>query len=112
MVKVEKGISVNTSTGEVYDVYIEKEVSSQNFWKIWLGDILTVLGIISNSKQLDVVLYIMENIRPSDNLFVGSYDKMADKLILLLSDDDEREKIRKNAKNIVFELSEERIPFA
>lgn len=77
MVKVEKGISVNTSTGEVCDVYIEKEVSSQNFWKIWLGDILTVLGIISNSKQLDVVLYIMENIRPSDNLFVGSYDKIA-----------------------------------
>ena len=77
MVKVEKGISVNTSTGEVCDVYIEKEVSSQNFWKIWLGDILTVLGIISNSKQLDVVLYVMENIRPSDNFFIGSYEKIA-----------------------------------
>lgn len=75
--KVEKGISINTSTGEVCDVYIEKEVSSQNFWKIWLGDILTVLGIISNSKQLDVVLYVMENIRPSDNFFIGSYDKIA-----------------------------------
>jgi|GEM_PF-2537112 len=77
MIKVEKGISVNTSTGEVCDVYIEKEVSSQNFWKIWLSDILTVLGIISNSKQLDVVLYIMSNIRQSDNSFVGSYEVIA-----------------------------------
>ncbi len=77
MIKVEKGISVNTTTGEVCDVYIEKEVSHQNFWKIWLSDILTILGIISNSKQLDVVLYIMQHIRASDNLFIGSYDKIA-----------------------------------
>lgn len=77
MVKVEKGISINTSTGEVCDVYIEKEVSSQNFWKIWLSDILTVLGIISNSKQLDVVLFIMENMKQSDNSFVGTHESIA-----------------------------------
>ena len=73
----EKGISVNTETGEVSEIYIEKEVSSQNFWKIWLSDILTILGIISNSKQLDVVLYIMQNIKQSDNSFIGSYDRIA-----------------------------------
>lgn len=77
MNRIEKGISINTATGEVCDVYISKEVNSQNFWKIWLGDILTVLGIISNSKQLDVVIYIMQNIRQSDNLFIGSYEKIA-----------------------------------
>jgi len=78
MTKIEKGVSVNINTGEVCDVYIEKEVSSQHFWKVWLSDILTVLGIISNSKQLDVVLYIMQNIKESDNTFVGSYDKIAE----------------------------------
>ena len=77
MVKIEKGISINTSTGEVCDVYIEKEVNSQNFWKIWLSDILTVLGIISNSKQLDVVLFIMANVKQSDNTFVGTHESIA-----------------------------------
>ena len=77
MVKVEKGISINTSTGEVCDVYIEKEVNSQNFWKIWLSDILTVLGIISNSKQLDVMLFIMANVKQSDNTFVGTHENIA-----------------------------------
>lgn len=75
--KIEKGISVNIQTGEVSDVYIEKSVTSQNFWKIWLSDILTILGIISNSKQLDVVLYIMANINPSNNTFIGSYDMIS-----------------------------------
>lgn len=75
--KIEHGFAVNTETGEVSDIYIQKDVSSQNFWKIWLSDILTVLGIISNSKQLDVVLYVMGHIKQSDNTFVGSYDKIA-----------------------------------
>lgn len=75
--KIEHGFAVNTETGEVSDIYIQKDVSSQNFWKIWLSDILTVLGIISNSKQLDVVLYVMAHIKQSDNTFVGSYDKIA-----------------------------------
>lgn len=78
MAKIERGYSINSETGEVCEVYIEKEVTSQNFWKIWLSDILTVLGIISNSKQLDVVLYIMGHIKQSDNSFIGSYDKIAE----------------------------------
>lgn len=76
-VKIEKGYAVNPETGEYADVYIEKEVTSQNFWKIWLGDVLTIMGVISNSKQLDVVIYVMQHIKPSDNCFVGSYDKIA-----------------------------------
>lgn len=50
-VKIEKGYAINPKTGEYADVYIEKEVTSQNFWKIWLGDVLTIMGVISNSKQ-------------------------------------------------------------
>ena len=76
--QIEHGFAVNTETGEVSDIYIQKDVSSQNFWKIWLSDILTVLGIISNSRQLDVVLYVMGHIKQSDNTFVGTYDKIVE----------------------------------
>ncbi len=75
--KYQDGYAVNRETGEVMDLVINKEVSSQNFWKIWLSDILTVMGIISNSKQLDVVLYIMQHIKQSDNTFIGTYGKVS-----------------------------------
>ena len=75
----QEAYAVNKKTGEVSELYIEKEVSSQNFWKIWLSDILTVLGIISNSKQLDVVLYIMGHMKQSDNTFIGTYKSVAEK---------------------------------
>lgn len=45
------------------------------FWKIYLMDFLMVLGII-DSKQLDVFLYIVENTRPTDNMFMGTYDEI------------------------------------
>ncbi len=75
--KYQDGYAVNRETGEVMDLVINKEVSSQNFWKIWLSDILTVMGIISNSKQLDVVLYIMQHIKQSDNTFIGTYSDVS-----------------------------------
>ena len=78
--KYQDGYAVNRETGEVMDLVINKEVSSQNFWKIWLSDILTVMGIISNSKQLDVVLYIMQHIKQSDNTFIGTYSEVSKNL--------------------------------
>lgn len=54
--KYQDAYAIKRETGEVMDLVIDKEVSSQNFWKIWLSDILTIMDIISNSKQLDVVL--------------------------------------------------------
>ena len=39
-------------------------------------DFLSVLGII-DSKQLDVFIYIAENTNPSNNIFLGTYDKIA-----------------------------------
>ena len=76
--KYQDAYAINRETGEVMDLVIDKEVSSQNFWKIWLSDILTIMGIISNSKQLDVVLYVMAHIKQSDNTFVGTYDKIVE----------------------------------
>lgn len=42
------------------------------FWKLYLGDFLPVLGIVEN-KQVDILIYILENTHPSTNMFVGTY---------------------------------------
>ncbi|HDR8250489.1 replication/maintenance protein RepL [Bacillus cereus] len=65
---------VDTETGEVIHVdQITKRVyGTKNFWKMYLMDFLTVLGIIDN-KQLDVFIYIAENTNHSNNLFIGTY---------------------------------------
>lgn len=61
-------------TGEVMEVeQITKRVyGTKNFWKCYLMDFLSVLGMINN-KQLDVFIYIVEHTQPSDNLFFGTY---------------------------------------
>lgn len=68
---------IDTETGEEIEVdQITKVVyGSKNFWKCYLMDFLTALGMI-DSRQLDVLLYILENTRSSDNLFIGTYDKI------------------------------------
>ena len=56
---------------------IQKVVYGQkNFWKCYLMDFLAVLGIIDN-KQLDIFVYICENTNPTNNLFIGTYKKIA-----------------------------------
>lgn len=77
--KYQDAYAIKRETGEVMDLVIDKEVSSQNFWKIWLSDILTIMDIISNSKQLDVVLQIIQHIKQSDNTFIGTYGETAKK---------------------------------
>ena len=77
--KYQDAYAIKRETGEVMDLVIDKEVSSQNFWKIWLSDILTIMDIISNSKQLDVVLQIIQHIKQSDNTFIGTYGEIAKK---------------------------------
>ncbi|MEB9422920.1 replication/maintenance protein RepL, partial [Bacillus cereus] len=46
------------------------------FWKMYLMDFLTVLGIIDN-KQLDIFIYIAENTNQSNNLFIGTYKQIS-----------------------------------
>lgn len=56
---------------------ITKKVCGQRaFWKLYLFDFLAVLGII-DSKQLDVLIYIMENTNSSTNLYIGTFRKIA-----------------------------------
>lgn len=69
---------MDTETGELMHVdQITKMVyGSKNFWKCYLMDFLTVLGII-DSKQVDIFIYIVENTNQSNNVFLGTYKKIA-----------------------------------
>lgn len=68
---------IDADTGEnVFVDQITKRVyGTKNFWKCYLMDFLTVLGII-DSRQLDVFIYIVENTHPSTNTFIGTYKKI------------------------------------
>ena len=69
---------VDVQTGEqIFVDQITKRVyGSKNFWKCYLMDFLTVLGII-DSKQLDVFVFIVENTNQSNNTFLGTYKHIA-----------------------------------
>ena len=76
-----KFLLVDLDTGEIISVdQITKRVyGTRNFWKCYLMDFLSVLGII-DSKQLDIFIYICENTNSSDNIFIGTYKQIAEKV--------------------------------
>ena len=65
---------IDKETGEIIEVdQITKKVYGQkNFWKLYLSDFLPVLGIVEN-KQVDILIYILENTQSSNNMFIGTY---------------------------------------
>lgn len=65
---------IDKETGEIIEVdQITKKVYGQkNFWKLYLSDFLPVLGIVEN-KQVDILIYILENTQPGNNMFIGTY---------------------------------------
>lgn len=65
---------LDVQTGEqIFVDQITKRVyGTKNFWKCYLMDFLTVLGIVDN-KQLDVFIFIVENTNPTNNTFIGTY---------------------------------------
>lgn len=65
-------------TGEYIEVdQITKRVYGQKqFWKIYLMDFLQILGIVE-SKQLEVLIYILEHTEPANNTFIGSQRDIA-----------------------------------
>ena len=73
----EKKELLDQETGEiiVVDQISKKIYGRKNFWKMYLMDFMTVLGII-DSKQLDIFIYIAENTNPSNNIFMGTYTKI------------------------------------
>ena len=69
-------VDVDTGENVVVDQITKRVYGTKNFWKCYLMDFLSVLGII-DSKQLDVFIYIAENTDQSNNLFLGTYSKIA-----------------------------------
>lgn len=64
-----------------YETEMYKKVYSHGGWaKVWLTDLLFALGMVSNSKQMDVVFYILENVKLSENLFIGTIREIAEKV--------------------------------
>jgi predicted transcriptional regulator len=78
IIEDEKKKLVDVETGEVIIVdNVQKHIyGPKAFWKIYLLDFMTVLGII-DSKQLDVCIYIAENTSQSNNLFIGTHKRIA-----------------------------------
>lgn len=71
--KITKKTYVDSETGEIIEAeVVEKRAKGKQFWKLYLSDFLNVLGLI-DSKQLDVLVYILDNTEASSNLFVGTY---------------------------------------
>lgn len=70
---------VDIETGEqiLVDQITKRVYGTKNFWKVYLMDFLTVLGII-DSKQLDVFIHIAEHTDPSTNIFLGTYTKIGE----------------------------------
>lgn len=75
LIGTQKRELLDVQTGEqIFVDQITKRVyGTKNFWKCYLMDFLTVLGII-DSKQLDVFIFIVENTNQSNNIFIGTYD--------------------------------------
>ena len=68
--------AVNVETGEYGEYIVSKEVNSQNFIKVFIADFLLALGIL-NSKSVNVVCFILQNIKYSDNTFLGTKKQIA-----------------------------------
>lgn len=58
------------------DVY-KKYYGGPHFYRVWLSDLLYHLNLISNSRQMDVLFYILDNVN-SDNLFIGTNRSIAE----------------------------------
>lgn len=69
---------INSKTGEVcvVDEISKVFTDEKTFWKCYLADFLSVLGIF-DSRQLDVFIHLVENTNPSNNLFISTQREIA-----------------------------------
>lgn len=64
-------------TGELIEVdqITKRALGQKQFWKLYLMDFLQVLGVL-DSRQVDILIYILENTEQANNTFIGTYDKI------------------------------------
>jgi len=70
---------LDQDTGEIIEVdqITKRALGQKQFWKLYLIDFLQVLGVL-DSKQVEVLIYILENTKSSDNIYIGTYRKTAE----------------------------------
>jgi C4-dicarboxylate-specific signal transduction histidine kinase len=70
---------VDQDTGELIEVdqITKRALGQKQFWKVYLIDFLQILGVL-DSKQVDVLIYILENTKAADNTYIGTYRKTSD----------------------------------
>lgn len=76
--RTRKYIDEEGNEGTETEVY-KKIYGQKQFWRVWLGDLLSTLGLINNSKQLEVVFYVLDNTDPSTNLYIGTLRSTSEK---------------------------------
>ena len=66
-------------TGEIMEVdqITKRALGQKQFWKVYLIDFLQILGILE-SKQVDVLIYILEHTEAASNTYIGTYRKTAE----------------------------------
>ena len=85
LIGTKKKTLIDQETGEVIEVdqITKRSYGQKQFWKIYLLDFLQILGIL-DSKQVDVLIYILENTNSSNNTYIGTYRSTAEKTNLSL----------------------------
>lgn len=76
--RTKRYIDEDGNEGTQTDIY-KKVYAGKHFWRVWLGDLLYTLGLINNSKQLDVVFYVLDKTDKANNLYIGTLQKTAEK---------------------------------
>ena len=74
--RTRKYIDEDGNEGVQTEIY-KKVYNGKFFWRVWLEDLLHALDIISNSKQLDVVFYVLSNTNAESNLYISTMQKTA-----------------------------------
>ena len=79
LIGTKKKILVDQETGEIIEVdqITKRSYGQKQFWKVYLIDFLQVLGIL-DSKQINVLIYILENTNSSTNTYIGTFRKTAE----------------------------------
>lgn len=76
--RTKRYIDEDGNEGTQTEIY-KKTYGGKHFWRVWLSDLLYTLGLINNSKQLDVVFYVLDNTDPTSNLYIGTIRKTVEK---------------------------------
>lgn len=77
----------DVNTGEIFTIEESTRTAygRKHFWKLYLSDFLPLLGLVMDSQQLNVLLYVLENTKQSDNLFIGTFKKISEETKISLS---------------------------